>query len=272
MPELPEVENLAVELKAALEGREIASVRIRNDSILTLPGRRFEREIPGKKIIRIGRRGKFIQILLSGEAVLWFHLGMTGQLLLEDSRAPLKPHTHFILSFSDSPKRLAYRDPRRFGRIALTLHGGAAYPDGVRGLGPEPWEWEKGDFISRFRQRRGRIKNLLLNQKLMSGLGNIYADESLHRSGIHPLRRPSRVPRRRLMVLHSAICEVLEEAIRHGGSTIDDFVHLDGRRGGFQALHRVYGRDGKGCLTCGTPIRRIRISGRSSFFCPQCQH
>ena len=196
---------------------------------------------------------------------------MTGQLLLVESGRPLQPHTHFILSFEGLSTALVYRDPRRFGRIAVTSREEARQPESVRRLGPEPFAWPKEAFSERFKARRGRIKSLLLDQHLLAGLGNIYADESLHRSGIRPSRRAHRIPRRRLMLLHDSICEVLGEAVRHGGSSIDDYVHLDGRKGNFQALHRVYGRAGERCLTCGTAIKRIRLAGRSSYFCPQCQ-
>ncbi|MBI2167294.1 MAG: bifunctional DNA-formamidopyrimidine glycosylase/DNA-(apurinic or apyrimidinic site) lyase [Candidatus Omnitrophica bacterium] len=271
MPELPEVENLVLELEQALEKREISGVEIRNEDILRTPSFWIKRNLPGKKILQIQRRGKFIRIFLPEGFSLWFHLGMTGQLLLENAVGPLKPHTHFILSLGGTHQRLIFRDPRRFGRVALTPYRGERILKSVERLGPEPREWGREEFASEIRSRRGRIKNLLLNQRLMAGLGNIYADESLHRAGIHPFRAGERIARQRLVRLHSAICEVLEEACRHGGSTIDDYRHLDGQRGSFQAFHKVYGRSGEDCESCGTPIRKIKLSGRSSSFCPRCQ-
>lgn len=271
MPELPEVENLVLELKQALENLEISNVEIHHEDILKTPRSWIKRNLPGKKILRIQRRGKFIRIFLSGGFSLWFHLGMTGQLLLENSAAPLKPHTHFILSLAGTNQRLTFRDPRRFGRVALTPYRDERVLKSVERLGPEPREWEREKFASEIRSRRGRIKNLLLNQRLISGLGNIYADESLHRAGIHPFRTGERIARQRLFRLHSAICEVLEEAVRRGGSTIDDYRHLDGQRGSFQAFHKVYGRFGEDCESCGTTIRKMKLSGRSSSFCPRCQ-
>ena len=271
MPELPEVENLVLELRRALRNLEISGVEIYHEDILKTPQSWIKRNLPGKQILQVQRRGKFVQISLSEDFILWFHLGMTGQLLLENSARPLKPHTHFILSLAGTNQRLLFRDPRRFGRVALTPYRDERILKSVERLGPEPREWGQEEFASEIRSRRGRIKNLLLNQRLMAGLGNIYADESLHRAGIHPFRTGERIARQRLFRLHSAICEVLEEACRHGGSTIDDYRHLDGQRGSFQAFHKVYGRFVEGCGSCGTPIRKIKLSGRSSSFCPRCQ-
>lgn len=271
MPELPEVENLVLELREVLVGEVLSGARVRNPAILQTSRLRFEKEIPGKKILQITRRGKFIRIDLSGEQTLWFHLGMTGQILLSETPDLAKDHIHLILSFSNFQKFLFYRDVRRFGKVCLTPSGEKGLPAGVRRLGPEPREWDQEDFAKALRSRRARIKSLLLNQGVVAGLGNIYADESLHRSGIHPSKRACRVQRADLLRLHGTICQVLERATRWGGSTVDDYVHLDARPGQFQMFHRVYGRRGERCFTCGTAIRTIRLAGRTSFFCPHCQ-
>lgn len=271
MPELPEVETLVFQLNQALAGATISRIEIRNGSILQTPREELETRTQRKKIVQIKRRGKYLQFNLSGKLTLWFHLGMTGQLLFETPPPSLRPHTHFMISFVHSEKRLFYRDVRRFGRIALTEAGERLLPPGVRRLGLEPKEWNVEKFIDRFKSRRARIKNLLLNQTLVAGLGNIYADESLYRAGIHPLRQASSVGRGRLGRLREAMCEVLEEAIRWGGSSIDDYFHLNGEKGRFQYFHRVYGRAGEACGACGARIRKIKISGRTSSFCPHCQ-
>lgn len=271
MPELPEVENLVSELGRTLPGCVISSVKVQNGEILKSPRAWFSKSLLGKSIVRISRRGKFIRMDLTDGLLLWFHLGMTGQLLLGGLPPKLGRHTHLVLSFRDTKQRLYFRDPRRFGQVVLTREGEEAFPSGVKRLGPEPKEWGTEEFVSCLKKRRGRIKNLLLNQRLMAGLGNIYADESLHRAGIHPLRRAERIPRKRLSRLHQAICEVLGEAIRWGGSSIDDYLHLNGEKGRFQEFHKVYGRAGKDCPGCGTPIQRLKLSGRSSAFCPHCQ-
>lgn len=271
MPELPEIETLVRELHEALRGETIRGAEILNESILGSGSRELGSEIQGKEILQVTRRGKYIRIDLAEGLTLWFHLGMTGQLFLGVPSLSLQPHTHLTLSFVDSTKQLFYRDVRRFGRIRLTSSDEESHPSGVRRLGPDPREWNPETFIARFKVRKARIKNLLLDQTLVAGLGNIYADESLHRAGIHPLRRAYRLTRPRLARLREAMCEVLEEAIRWGGSSIDDYFHLDGEKGRFQYFHRVYGRGGETCSACGTQIRKVKLSGRTSSFCPHCQ-
>ncbi len=271
MPELPEIETLAFELRQSLAGREIRGLQIRNDSILETPRRWLEKNLPGKRIVQIGRRGKYLRAELTGGFTLWIHLGMTGQLLLEDSPAALTSHTHFRLTFTGTRQELLFRDPRRFGRIALTPYRGEELPRGVQRLGLEPAEWKCQEFSAFVKRRRARIKSLLLDQRVVAGLGNIYADESLYRAGIHPLRRARKIPRTKLSRLHGVILKVLEEAVRWGGSSIDDYVHLDGERGRFQEFHKVYGKKGEGCEICRTPIQSVKLSGRTSSFCPRCQ-
>jgi len=271
MPELPEVETLVRELRGALKGLRVRDVFVRNPLILGTPRPVFEKNLPGQSVREVRRIGKYIRVELAGNWVLWFHLGMTGRLFFAHPRARVPSHTHFALSFENFPRPLFYRDIRRFGMIALTSRESEARPPGVSRLGPEPGDWDPEDFTSEFKARRARIKNLLLNQNLIAGLGNIYADESLHRAGIHPLKRAHRIPRKGLHRLHGAICEVLEEAVRWGGSSIDDYRRLDGSPGEFQKFHRVYGREGAECPACSRPVRKIRLSGRSSSFCPQCQ-
>lgn len=271
MPELPEIETLVGQLNRSLAGFRISGIEIRNDSVLASPREELEKKLQGKEIVRVRRRGKFIQVHLFPSLTLWFHLGMTGQIFLETPPASLRPHTHLILSFRDSARRLFYRDVRRFGRVFLTEGGASGVPPQVRCLGPEPQEWDPEAFAANFKERRARIKNLLLDQTVVAGLGNIYADESLHRAGIHPLRRSHRLGRARLLRLREAMCEVLEEAIRWGGSSIDDYFHLDGSKGEFQYFHRVYGRSGEACPSCGAQIQKVKLSGRTSSFCPHCQ-
>lgn len=271
MPELPEVETLVRELDKALRGRVIQGVSVGHESILKTSSLVLKKNLPGQRIIKVDRIAKYIRIELSEGALLWIHLGMTGQIFFEKPPARLLSHTHFVLSFENSDRQLFFRDTRRFGRIALSRKEKETLPCGVGRLGLEPKEWDPAAFASAFKERRGRIKNLLLNQNLIAGLGNIYADESLHRAGLHPLKRAHRLPRRRLFRLHEAICEVLEEAIRQGGSSVSDYRRLDGSRGEFQKFHRVYGRRGEKCSTCSSPIQRIQLSGRSASFCPQCQ-
>lgn len=272
MPELPEVQTLAGELHRSLSGRRIASAAVRNELIFPPGGVEPIGTIAGRRVESVKRMGKFIRMNLAGETILWVHLGMTGQLLLRPGSAPALTHTHFVLTFDQLPQTLSFRDPRRFGRVALSSSRPEDFPAGVRRLGPEPWKVTSQSFVRLCRRRQARIKSLLLDQTFISGLGNIYADESLHRAGIRPLRRSCKVSRERLKKLLQAMKEVLEEAIRRGGSSIDDYRRLDGSRGGFQQFHRVYGRGGKHCLSCRSEIRTVKFSGRTSAFCPRCQH
>jgi formamidopyrimidine-DNA glycosylase len=192
------------------------------------------------------------------------HLGMTGRLQVCEPQSEILKHTHAILKLA-SGRELRFVDPRRFGRLSVARAGG--FDSG----GIEPLEVDLDRFTPLFRGRKTPIKSALLNQKLLRGVGNIYADESLFRAGVRPRRRASTIARDRLAKLFGAIKEVLQEAIALGGSSISDYVDADGEAGFFQLQHRVYGREGEPCLVCKTPIKRIVIAGRSSHYCPKCQ-
>jgi formamidopyrimidine-DNA glycosylase len=192
------------------------------------------------------------------------HLGMTGSLQVCEPQAELLKHTHAILKLA-SGRELRFVDPRRFGRLSVAQAGG--FDAG----GFEPLEVELDRFTSLFHGRKTPIKSALLNQKLLRGVGNIYADESLFRAGIRPRRRADSISRENLRKLFLAVKEVLQEAIALGGSSISDYVDADGEEGFFQLEHRVYGREGEPCLVCKTPIKRMVIAGRSSHYCPKCQ-
>jgi formamidopyrimidine-DNA glycosylase len=192
------------------------------------------------------------------------HLGMTGSLRVCEPGTEIAKHTHAILQLS-SGRELRFVDPRRFGRLSVAQAGDFA------AAGIEPLEADLDRFLTLFRGRKTPIKSALLNQKLLRGVGNIYADESLFRSGLRPRRRASSITREQLAKLLTAIQEVLKEAIALGGSSISDYVDADGEEGFFQLQHRVYARGGEPCLVCKRPIKRIVIAGRSSHYCPQCQ-
>jgi len=192
------------------------------------------------------------------------HLGMTGSLRVCEPQTEVAKHTHAILRLS-SGKELRFVDPRRFGRLSVAQAGD------FDATGIEPLEADLDRFLTLFRGRKTPIKSALLNQKLLRGVGNIYADESLFRAGLRPRRRASTINRDQLAKLLVAVKEVLKEAIALGGSSISDYVDADGEEGFFQLQHRVYGREGEPCLVCETPIKRIVIAGRSSHYCPKCQ-
>lgn len=271
MPELPEVETIVIWLRKKIKDAVLCKVEFRSDAILNSPKNLIKSKILGSKIQNIFRKGKYLGFDLGHDNRLWIHLGMTGQLLWLKREAALDSHVHVLLDFENKEERLVYRDIRKFGSIFLTNGKPSEIPEGLSRLGPEPFDLNSQEFVCLFKKRSGKIKSLLLNQRILAGLGNIYADESLHRAGIDPRRRPSTITRLRLEGLHQSITGVLEEAVAAGGSSIDDYLHPDGKKGQFQKRHRVYGRESQPCLNCQTKVRRVVLAGRSSFFCPMCQ-
>ncbi len=279
MPELPEVETVVRGLRLSLPGRTIVSVRFGKTDFVDNPGEIAER-LPGTRIANVMRLGKFICIGLEACApsaalaappsqfYLIIHLGMTGQLTLIHSRESVAPHTHgfFVL---DDGRELRYTDIRRFGRMLLIPESGLAEFTGH--LGKEPLEIGAEEFCRYFGSRRARVKALLLDQRVLRGIGNIYADESLFRARLHPARIAENMTKKQLLALHGAVRQVLAAAIRFRGSSISDYVDSEGNRGEFQLRHRVYQRDGKPCFRCKAKIRRMIVAGRSSHFCPRCQ-
>jgi formamidopyrimidine-DNA glycosylase len=273
MPELPEVETVARGLREVLPGRRILSVRLGKTDFIDDPAA-LEQELPGGTFARIRRFGKFLLLDLeprktpAEESSLLIHLGMTGKISVCPPETPVPDHTHVFLALDDG-RELRYNDVRRFGRMALLANG--AHERILGGLGLEPLEISADEFRTRIQARKSRIKALLLDQGVMRGIGNIYADESLWRARIHPEKSGDRLKDDELRRLHRAVQHILREAIRLRGSSVSDYVDLDGGRGEFQQKHRAYQHDGKKCFRCGAIIRRILVAGRSSHFCPQCQ-
>jgi formamidopyrimidine-DNA glycosylase len=262
MPELPEVETITRALGPRLRGRRIVSAEFRCMRVLLGDPDATAVRLAGRKVQTVKRHGKFIEIELDGGQSLVVHLGMTGRLLM--NRAPGK-HTHAILTLDRGA--LLYDDSRQFGRLELS----EGLPVRVRKLGPEPLEVTLEEFRHRLRGRKTRMKALLLNQRFLRGIGNIYADEALFRAGVHPLAVASRLRPDRVKKLHAAIRQVLGEAIAAGGSSISDYVDIDGRQGSFQVRHNVYQKAGEACPRCGVTIRRILVAQRSTHYCPGCQ-
>ncbi len=270
MPELPEVETVANGVNARVRGQRIESVTLGSKpEPLKSPAALIEATMTGARIARVHRVGKTIVLDLNRPngtaAQATVHLGMTGRLLVSQADVPLPPHTHATLHLSDG-REVRFVDPRRFGRIGIV-----AEPGGYTGPGAEPLTIGATDFAGLFRGRRTPIKAALLNQSLLHGVGNIYADESLFRAGIRPRRHAGRLTHAELLRLHDALQAVLRQAIELGGSSVSDYVDADGVRGFFQLEHRVYSRTGKPCRECGEPIQRIVVGGRSTHFCKQCQ-
>ncbi len=277
MPELPEVETIVRGLQNRVAGDRIQAVWIGSKKQpLKSPASKIAGTLTNKKIARVHRMGKHIVFDLSAQTpgvrsagkipdAQWIvHLGMTGRMLVCDPEVEAVKHTHLVATLA-SGQELRFIDARMFGKLAVAVP--AKFDPG----GVEPLDVDVATFVPLFRGRKTPIKSALLNQKLLRGVGNIYADEALARVGIRPRRRASSLSREDLTRLLSAVQEVLREAIELGGSSVSDYVSADGEEGFFQLQHRVYGREGEPCLTCRTAIRRVVIAGRSSHYCPQCQ-
>ena len=280
MPELPEVETIARGLHMRVAGDTIQSIWLgeKPEPLKSSP-QDIVKVLENARILQVHRVGKHIVFDLKqagnrrgrgGRHGQWVvHLGMTGRMQVTTPDAEIAKHTHAIAKLA-SGLELRFVDPRRFGRLAV-VSAGPLKSAGFQAPGDEPLESQVTRFIELFRGRKTPIKSALLNQKLLSGVGNIYADESLFRAGIRPRRRSATLTREQLRRLHASLQEVLREAIALGGSSVSDYVDADGEEGFFQLQHRVYGREGEPCLVCGTPIKRIVITGRSSHYCCHCQ-
>jgi formamidopyrimidine-DNA glycosylase len=276
MPELPEVETIARGLDKRVSGDVIESIWLgQKPEPLKSPAREIAAALEHSRISTVRRMGKHIVFDLeanrvhrkkpgSAQAQWIVHLGMTGRLQVSEPQSEVLKHTHAILKLK-SGRELRFVDPRRFGRLSVARAGN------FEAGGLEPLEADLDRFLALFRGRKTPIKSALLNQKLLRGVGNIYADESLFRAGLRPRRRASSITRDQLAKLLASVKEVLREAIALGGSSISDYVDADGEEGFFQLQHRVYGREGEPCLVCKTPIKRIVIAGRSGHYCPKCQ-
>ena len=270
MPELPEVETIVRGLQGAA-GSRITAVEVRWARTVVPPDPTlFAQRITSRRILEIGRRGKWLVLTLSGGETLLVHLRMSGRLVLESQAAEIDRHARALLTL-DNGQRLRFSDQRKFGRMVLTATPGEILDK----LGPEPLgtEFTPELLQEMLSQRRGRIKPLLLNQHFVVGLGNIYSDESLWRAEVHPLRPANSLRPAEATALHHAIQAVLSEAIAQNGTTLEDqgYVTADGQPGEFISRLAVYGRTGKPCPRCGTPVVRTVVGGRSTHFCPTCQ-
>ena len=293
MPELPEVETIANGVNQRVRGARIASVWT-SGKPQTFKSSEIEIEevLTGATIEGVRRVGKTIVVTLTGgsggdrnadsspfdelrvrndkqksknivTAEFLVHLGMTGRLLVSESDVPLPAHTHAVLSLEDG-REVRFVDPRRFGRLSVAREAYA-------GPGLEPMTVGMEEFAALFKGRKLAIKAALLNQSLLHGVGNIYADESLFRAGIRPTRQAGRLTRVELAKLREALQAVLKRAIKLGGSSVSDYVDAEGMQGYFQIEHKVYGRGGEACTVCGAAIRKIVVGGRGTHFCAKCQ-
>jgi len=269
MPELPEVEITRRGIEPFILGRSVTGVVVRNPNLRWRVPRNFARRVVGQEVKQVLRRGKYLLLECAGGWLI-LHLGMSGSLRVIDARTPPRTHDHLDLVFGDTALRL--RDPRRFGAVLWESGNIETHPLLAR-LGVEPLgEAFSAEFLYRVtRSRRAGIKQVLMNARIVVGIGNIYANESLFRAGIHPRARSGSLSRARCARLVETVRDTLRAAIAAGGSSLRDFVHSDGASGYFQHQYFVYDRVGLPCRVCGAPIRMARLGQRSSYYCAKCQ-
>lgn len=272
MPELPEVETVRQTVSAVLVGCRVERVESQPVKLrLPLDACAWKRVV-GRRLEALDRRGKYLLARL-GDCGAVIHLGMTGRLMVSGLLDSRLPHTHLVLGF-EGGRELRFVDPRRFGfAVAMNAEEVDRFPSLAR-LGPDPLAGDtEGALVAAARRTRASVRSVLLDQRVLAGVGNIYACESLHRAGIRPERSVSRISKRRLALLAAAVRDVLQAALAAGGTTLADggFVAGDGRAGYFAVQLAVYGREGQVCGRCGGLIRRLVLSGRSAYFCAECQ-
>lgn len=265
MPELPEVETIRRELEETVLGKKIIGVKIRQPAVIRSPSpEKFKAGLLGASFKRALRKAKVLILELSNHKALVIHLKMTGQLVY-----PGQGKTSRVTFRLSDGKLLDFYDQRLFAEMKL-LDDWQALPF-IKKLGPEPFELTAGEFKDILSAKKTKIKPLLMDQAVLSGIGNLYAAEILFRAKIHPARPAKSLLDKEKETLFVRMQETLREAIRHKGSSVDEYVQLTGEPGGYAAYHKVYGRQGKPCFSCKTPIQRITLGGRGTYFCPRCQ-
>ena len=276
MPELPEVESLRRILARTAVGRTIVSVRIGEKRLRRRVIANFADDVAGRRIVKLSRRAKYLIVELDGDLVMLVHLGMSGSLthrhdgFRADDFDPRHDHLEFTL---DDGSRLVYNDPRRFGMVRLLKRAALASTAELKALGPEPLSRElNADYLAaKARGRTAAIKNLIMDQRIVAGIGNIYASEILFLAGVRPTRKAGRVTRSEIEKIVANTPIVLRAAIGRSGTTFRSYRDSRGKPGRFAERLRVYGREGEPCYTCSTPIKNVVVGQRASFYCPKCQ-
>ena len=270
MPELPEVETTRRGVAPHVERQKVTAVRIYDRRLRWPVPRDLPRRLIGRTVDRVDRRSKYLLFRLGADTLI-VHMGMTGSLRVFTALPPREPHDHIDLEFGNGVV-LRYRDPRRFGAMLWSPRSPTPHPL-LATLGPEPFAPEfSADYLHRAtRNRRVAVKLALMDSRLVVGVGNIYANESLFRAGIRPNRPACRLTRAQYARLVDAVRDTLTEAIAKGGSTLRDYVDSRGEPGYFQLDYYVYGREGEPCRVCGARIRSLRLGGRATSYCPRCQ-
>ncbi|MBU5265603.1 DNA-formamidopyrimidine glycosylase [Virgibacillus proomii] len=273
MPELPEVETIRNTLKQFVMNKTIEQVEVYWPKIIKRPDdvEQFKSEISGQTILDIERKGKFLLFQLN-DYVLVSHLRMEGKYSVTPKEEPVKKHTHVIFRLTNG-EELRYNDVRKFGTMHLFYKGEEMEHNPLCLLGPDPFDSEFTDdyFIKKLKKTQRVIKSALLDQTVVAGLGNIYVDETLFRSGIHPLRQANKLTHKEIKGIRKQAIATMEQAVLQGGTTIRSYVNGQGEMGMFQQELYVYGQEGKNCKTCGSPIAKMKVGGRGTHVCTNCQ-
>lgn len=271
MPELPEVETIVRSLRPMITGKRVESVEVGYTPIIGYPDvETFAAELIGREVEQVRRRGKYIVIEVTGGDLLVTHLRMSGRLIFTSSEIEKDKHTHVVINFEDGTQ-LRFVEIRKFGRMFLIPASDPEKAGGFATLGPEPLEMSLEEFKAQIAGKKTKIKPLILNQEIVAGIGNIYADEALFLSKLHPERLADTLSEEDKETLYHAIQQVLTTGIQNRGTSKRDYVDGFGMAGENQNHLKVYGREKEKCYLCGTEILRIQVGGRSSHFCPNCQ-
>jgi formamidopyrimidine-DNA glycosylase len=270
MPELPEVETIARGLRTTLVGARIQSLCVQDPSVLRQGEAELRDLVVGRMIESVSRRAKLLLFGLEGETVLAFHLKMTGRVLAKPEGYEFRRHDRLLAELAPQG-RLVFQDVRRFGYCLAVCAAELGRWPFYASLGPEPLEMSREAFAGRLQDRKAAVKSLLLDQRVIAGVGNIYADETLFAAGVHPEARPADLKPAQLGQLHDKLAGVLRKAIQENGSSIRDYIGADGEPGAFQNSFQAYGRKGRPCGCCGTAMQACKVSGRTSTYCPACQ-
>jgi formamidopyrimidine-DNA glycosylase len=271
VPELPEVETVVRDLRPELIGRLLGRIHRSARNLRRKWQPEWDLQITGRRIQAINRRGKWIHIALDTGPYLVVHLGMTGQLQVHGQAISIPAHTHLRMELDSGERELRFTDIRRFGSFQFFQNLSDWESSVTEPLGPEPWDLTPEYWKEKLKKANRNLKALLLDQSIVAGVGNIYADESLFHAGIHPTTLASQLSARRGEKLRQSVVEILTRAIELRGSTIRNYVGGSGLKGGYQDAFFVYGRTNQPCLKCSKPIECIRLAGRSTHYCPRCQ-
>ena len=271
MPELPEVETVRRGLEKLILGKKISSIEVHYQKMIKTELEEFQKELPGQVIQSMGRRGKYLLFHLT-DRVLISHLRMEGKYFYYPDQVPERKHAHVLIHFEDDDT-LVYEDVRKFGTMELLAPELLEAYFISKKLGPEPTEkdFDLGSFKLALKKSKKPIKSHLLDQTLVAGLGNIYADEVLWRAKVYPAKSSQTITKKEARAIHEQTISVLEQAVDKGGSTIRSYTNAFGENGTMQELHQVYDKAGLACSRCGTIIEKIQLGGRGTHFCPRCQ-